>query len=186
MATGRRRARSDSGILSKDPYGLIWLGLIYLGVLISKWWYFSPANPEDNNCVACVVAVTWILSMLVFVFMSLFWVIWSRKYQKGITFAFFLGLLCLILVIVDYYVVEFVVRKLFYGGSLRWEESQASYLLDAFIPHTIGLLVITSVLYSMLRVFICRDLVEKPLVFTFGVILVVSVIPLFYIGLKLY
>jgi hypothetical protein len=186
MATGRRRARSQSGILSKDPYGVIWMGLIYLGVLISKWWYFSPANPEDNNCVACVVAVAWILSILIFTLLSIFWVLWSKKYQKGITFAFFLGLLCLILVILDYYAVQFVVGKLFYGGSLRWEETQASYLIDTFIPHTIGLLVITSVLYTMIRVFICRDLVEKPLVFTFGAILVLAVLPLFYIGLKLY
>ena len=186
MATGRRRARKESGILSKDPYGLIWMGLIYLAVLISKWWYFSPANPEDNNCVACVVAVVWILSILIFTLLSIFWVLWSRKYEKGITFAFFLGLLCLILVILDYYAVQFVVGKFFYGGSLRWEETQASYLIATFIPHTIGLLVITSVLYTMMRVFICRDLVEKPLVFTFGAILVPAVIPLFYIGLKLY
>ncbi|WP_455220306.1 hypothetical protein [Kaarinaea lacus] len=186
MATGRRRTRSQSGIFSKDPYGLLLMGLLYLAVLVSKWWYFSPDNLEGNNCVACVIAVVWILSMLVFTLLSLFWVLWSRKYQKGITFAFFLGLLCLILVIVDYYVVEFVIGKLFYGGSLRWEEAQASELLDSFIPHNIGLLAITSVLYSMLRVFICRDLVEKPLVFTFGAILVLSVIPLFYIGLKLY
>lgn len=186
MATHRRRTRSESGLLGKDPYGLVWLGLVYLAVLISKWWYFSPADPADNNCVACVVAVVWFLSVLLFVPLSLFWVFWSRKYEKGITFAFFLGLFCLILSILGYYAAEFVIGKLFYGGSLRWDETQASYLLDTFVPHTIGLLVITSMLYTMLRVFICRDLVEKPLVFTFGAILVLAVIPLFYIGLKLY
>ncbi|WP_455207636.1 hypothetical protein [Kaarinaea lacus] len=186
MVTGRRRTRSRSGILSKDPFGLLWMALIYLAVMIAKWWYFSPADPQDNNCVACVVAVIWILSVLIFTLLPLFWVFWTKKYEKGVTFVFFLSLLCLILVIVDYYAAHFVIGKLFYGGSLRWDESQASYLIDTFIPHTIGLLIITSQLYTMLRVFICRDLVEKPLVFTFGAIIILAVIPLFFIGLKLY
>ena len=186
MATHRRRQRSRSGFLSKDPYGLIWMALIFLGVMIAKWWHFSPSNPEDNNCVACVVAVIWIISILVFTLLSMFWVLWSKKYEMGITFVFMLCILCLILALVDYHVVQFVIGKLFYGGSLRWQESQASYLIDTFIPHSIGLLVISSIFYSMIRVFLCRDLVEKPLVYTFGAIVVLSVLPLFYIGLWLY
>jgi hypothetical protein len=186
MATHRRRARSEPGIFSIDPYGLIWMTLIYLAVMMVKWWYISPGNPQDNNCVACVVAVLWILSVLTFSLLSLFWIFWSKKYEKGITFVFFLSLICLILAVADYFAARYVTGKLFYGGVLRWEESQASYLIDTFIPHSIGLLVIASVLYSIIRVFFCRDLVEKPLVFTFGAIIVLSVIPLVYIGLILY
>ncbi|MCI0507363.1 MAG: hypothetical protein L0Z73_14820 [Gammaproteobacteria bacterium] len=162
------------------------MALIYLAVMVAKWWYFSPSNPQDNNCVACVVAVIWILTMLIFAVLSLFWIFWSKKYEKGITFVIFLSLICLLLAVVDYFAAHYVVGKLFYGGVLRWEESQASYLIDTFIPHSIGLLVISSLLYSVIRVLTCHDLVEKPLVFTYGVIIVLSVIPLFYIGLKLY
>ncbi|HEY5602626.1 MAG TPA: hypothetical protein VIM41_05920 [Gammaproteobacteria bacterium] len=96
-----------------------------------------------------------------------------------------LSLICLILAVIDYYAAQLVVNKLLYRGALRWEESQAPYLVDTFIPHTIGLLLISAMLYSVIRVFFCRDLVEKPLVYAFGAIVVVAVIPLFYVGLKL-
>ena len=187
MAT-RRRHRSEAGssIFSKDPYGLVWLALIYLSVMIAKWWFINPANPEDNNCVSCVVAVIWLLSVLVYTVLILFWIGWSRKYEKGTTFVFFLGLLCLLLAVADYYVVQFVVGKLFYGGVLNWQESQASYLIDTFIPHSIGLMLVSSVFYSMLRVLVSRDLTEKPLVYTFAAILLLSVIPLYFLGLLLY
>lgn len=187
MATKRRhRSRSSSSILSKDPYGLIWLALIFLSVMIAKWWFLSPANPEDYNCVACVVAVIWILAVLVHAILILFWIGWSKKYEKGITFVIFLSLLCLVLALLDYQVAQFVIGKLFYGGVLNWQESQASYLIDTFIPHSIGLLLVSSVFYSMLRVFVSRDLVEKPLVYTFAAIVGLSAIPLYLLGLLLY
>ena len=99
MATSRRRQRSQSTLLSKDPYGLVGLALIYLAIMVAKWFYISP--PEGDNCVGCVIAVIWIVSMLVFSLLSIFWIFWSRKYDKGTTFVFFLCLLCLLLAVVD-------------------------------------------------------------------------------------
>ena len=187
MATKRRhRSQAGSSIFSKDPYGLVWLALIYLLLMIAKWWIISPADPADNNCVACVVAVIWLLSILVQTPLILFWIGWTRKYEQGTTFVFFLCILCLILAIVDFYLVKFVISKFLYGGMLNWQETQAFYLIDVFIPHSVGLLALTSVFYSMVRAAVSRDLVEKPLVYTFIVIVVLTVLPLYILGMKLY
>lgn len=188
MASKRkqRSSRSEGNLLSKDPYGLIWLSLIFLVVMTVKWWLISPANPEDSNCVACVVVVVWLLSVLVHLLLVFFWIGWTKKYEKGVAFVFFLGLLCLLLAVIDYSVVQFSVGKLFYGGVLSWQEAQASYLIDIFIPHSVGLLLISSIFYSMLRVMISRDLAEKKMVYLLASIVMLSVVPLYFLGLIAY
>ena len=101
MATKRRqRTQSSDNLLSKDPFGLIWLSILFLAVMIVKWWVISPANKEDGNCVACVVAVIWLLSVIIHLLMVFFWVAWSSKYEKGIAFVLFLCLLCLVLAVI--------------------------------------------------------------------------------------
>jgi hypothetical protein len=184
MVPSRRRKRSQSTLLSKDPFGLVGLSLLYLIVMVAKWWYISP--PEGNNCVGCVVGVIWLISTGVFALLSVFWVLWSKKYAKGTAFVFFLCLLCLILVAVDYEVVKYVIGKLYYGGALRWQEADASYLMDTFIAHSLGLMLLSAIFYSTLRVFFCRELTEKPLVYVLNAIIMLSVLPLFYLGLRLY
>jgi hypothetical protein len=187
MATKRRkRAQSGDSLLSKDPYGLIWLSLLFLIIMVVKWWVISPANKEDGNCVACVVAVIWLLSVIIHLLLVFFWVGWSSKYEKGAVFVFFLCVICVALAALDYAVIQFAVGKLFYGGVLNWQESQASELIDILIPHSVGLLLITSVFYSMIRVFLCRDLAEKKLVYLFATVVVLSVLPLYFLGLIAY
>jgi hypothetical protein len=184
----RRRQRSQSGgsLLSKDPFGLVWLSIIFLAVMIVKWWVLSPANAEEGNCVACVVAVIWLLAIATHLLLVFFWMGWSKKYEKGTAFVFFLSLLCLFLAAVDFHVVQFAVGKLFYGGVLNWQESQASYLIDIFIPHSVGLLLISSIFYSMLRVFVSRDLAEKKLVYLFASIIMLAAVPLYFLALIAY
>jgi len=187
MAT-RRRQRTHSGdnLLSKDPYGLIWLALLFLVILIVKWWVLSPEYRESGNCVACVVAVTWLVSVIIHLLLVFFWIVWSKKYEKGTAFVFILCLLCIVVAAIDYEVLKFSVGKLFYGGVLNWQESQASELIDVFIPHSVGLLLITSVAYSMIRVFVSRDLTEKKMVYLFAAIVLLSVVPLYFLGLIAY
>ena len=187
MATKRRqRTQRNDNLLSKDPYGLIWLSILFLAVMIVKWWVISPANKEDGNCIACVVAVIWLLSVIIHLLLVLFWIGWSSKYEKGIAFVFLLCLLCLVLAGIGYAALEFVVGKLFYGGVLNWQETQASELIDIFIPHSVGLLLISSIFYSMVRIFFCRDLAEKKLVYLFASIIVLSILPLYFLGLIAY
>lgn len=187
MATRRRqRPQSGGNILTKDPYGLVWLSLIFLAAMIVKWWVISPANPEDGNCVVCVVAVIWLLTIIVHLLMVFFWIGWSRKYEKGTVFVLLLCILCLVLAAIDYTIVQFVIGKLFYGGALNWQESQASELIDIFVPHSIGLLLISSITYSMLRVFFCRDLAEKKMVYLMASIVALSAVPLYFLGLIAY
>lgn len=187
MATKRRqRNQSGGSLLSKDPYGLAWLSILFLVVMVVKWWIISPANREEGNCVACVVAVIWLLSVIIHLLLVFFWIGWSSKYEKGTTFVFFLCVLCILVAAADYAVVQFAVGKLFYGGVLNWQESQASELIDSFIPHSVGLLLITSIFYSMIRVFFSRDLAEKKLVYLFASIVLLSVLPLYFLGLIAY
>jgi len=187
MQTRRQhRARSESSLLSKDPYGLIWVALIYLALMGVKWWFFSPKEADDTSCVACAVAVIWLVSVLLHTSLIFYWVGWSKSNVKGPLFVFILSVLCLILAIVDFYLMKFILNKLLYAGVLNWQESQAFYLFDVFVPHSIGLLLITTIAYSMVRVLFCRDLVQKPLVYTFVVIVLLAVGPLYFMGIKVY
>ena len=187
MATRRRqRASSEGSTLSKDPYGLIWLSLIFLMVMVLKWWVISPENREAGNCVACVVAVIWLISVIVHLLLVFFWIGWSKKYEKGTVFVLLLSILCLVLAAVDYAAVHFAVGKLFFGGALNWQEAQASELIDIFIPHSIALLLISSITYSMIRIFFCRDLADKKLVYLMAAVITVSVLPMYFLGLVAY
>lgn len=187
MATRRRqRAQSSGNLLSKDPYGLIWLSLIFLTVMVVKWWVISPEYAESGNCVACVVSVVWLLSIIIHLLLVFFWIGWSKKYEKGTVFTLLLCILCLVLAAVDFKVMQFAIGKLFYGGVLNWQESQASELIDIFIPHSIGLLLISSICYSMIRIFTCRDLAEKKMVYLMATVIIVSVAPLYFLGLVAY
>jgi len=185
-STRRQRSRSGSGILGKDPFGILWLALIYLAILFLKWWIVSPAKPEDTGCLACAMGIIWFLSILIYSLLIFFWIGWTRSNAKGPMFVFFLAMLCLILTIVDYYVVKIVMSKLLYAGVLHWEESEAYNLIDILIPHSVALMALTSVSYSMVRTLVCRDLVQKPLVYSFIAIVLISVGPLYMMGIKLY
>ena len=185
-STRRKRSRSGSGILSKDPYGLLWLALIYLAILFLKWWVVSPAKPEDTGCLACAMGIIWVLSILIYSLLIVFWIGWTRSNAKGPVFVFFLAMLCLILTIVDFYAVKIIMSKLLNAGVLHWEESEATNLIDILIPHSVALMALVSVTYSMVRTLVCRDLVQKPLVYTFIGIVLLSTIPLYLMGIKLY
>jgi hypothetical protein len=186
MQTRRRQRTAGSGILSKDPYGLIWVAFIYLALLVGKWWVLSPADPETSGCVVCAVAVIWLISVLLHSLLIVFWINWSRSYIKGPVFVFFLAMMCLILGISDFYLVKIVISKLLNVGLLSWPETQIEYLIEVFIPHSIALMVITSIFYSMLRTLLCPDLVQKPLVYTFVGIMLLAVGPLYFMGLVVY
>jgi len=188
MAHTRRRHHSPAGrnVFSKDPFGVTWLALFFLAILITKWFILSPGNPEDGNCVGCVVAVLWVMAVLVSLLMGLFWIIWAQKFAKGASFVFFLVLFCLFSTALYYQFTDFVMRKLFYGGSLNWQEAQATYLLDEFVPHSVGLFLVSMVFYIAIRVIFCRNLTDKGLVYIFSTILVLAVTPLTYLGLWLY
>lgn len=187
MATRKRhRASSGGSLLSKDPYGLVWLSLIFLAVMVAKWWVISPEYRESGNCVACAVAVIWLISVIIHLLLVFFWIGWSKKYEKGTAFVLLLSILCLALAAIDYKVMQFAIGKLFYGGVLNWQEAQASELIDIFIPHSIALLLICSITYSMVRVFVCRDLAEKKMVYLMATVIILSVAPLYFLGLVAY
>ena len=99
---------------------------------------------------------------------------------------FLMSMMCLVCALIDYNIALFVIRKLFYGGVLSWEEAQAPFLLNDFIPHTIALAMVTAVFYTALRIIVSKDIVEKNLVYTFGAILILTTLPLMYLGVMLY
>lgn len=177
---------ASSSILSKDPFGLVWLGLLYLAVLVAKWWYISPDSQQDGNCVGCVVFITWFLSLLVSVLLSMFWIFWTEKSQKNNLFIFIINVIVILCTVIVYKFDLYVIAKLYYAGSLNWQEAQAQELFDSFVPHVVGLYMVTALIYSMLRVVVCRDLEEKFMTVGYGVVMILVTVPLVYIGLVMY
>lgn len=181
----KSRSSGDS-ILSKDPFGLLWFGLLFLAVLVAKFWFISPPAPEDTSCYACAVGVMWIMTVLVFSLMTFLTILWSRKFEKGTAFVFVMCMMCVVCAVIDYNVALFVVRKLFYGGALSWDEANAEFLFNDFVPHTIALALVVSVFYTMVRIILSKDIVERNLVYTFGGIMILTTLPLMYLGIMLY
>ena len=195
MSRTRRRShirttnRSSSSILSKDPYGLIWVALLFLSVLIAKWLFISPPDAQTTgleSCVLCVIFIVWFLSVLVSVLLMFFWILWSEKFSKSPLFVFIINVVIIVVALSAYKFVDYVVGKLFYSGVLRWQETQATYLFDEMLPHSMGLFLLVAILYSMVRILFCRELENRGFTITYSVLMALFAIPLMILGVWLY
>ena len=174
---------SSGGILSKDPYGLIWLSLLLAIVFAAKWLILTPPM---QGCVLCVVGINWFIYTLAGALLMFFWILWAERFPKNTLFIFTFNVVVILLILGAYKFAQYVIAKLFFGGMLSWLETEATYLFDVMLPHTLGLALLTVVTYSMVRVLFCSDLQDKRLSLTYGILMVLSMAPLFLLGLVAY
>ena len=155
MARSRRRSGSNPivAFFSKDPFGVTWFALLFIAVLIAKWWYIAPPAISAQSCLGCVAAVLIVLSALVTFIISLFWMLWQAKRQKkNLLFLFLICLLVLVCTaLLDFFSQE-IFSQLYYRGFLRWQETDITYLLDDFLRHSAGLYLGVLMIYAMLRI----------------------------------
>lgn len=188
-----RRRRSHSGSSSiveffrKDPFGVIWFSLAYLGVLIAKWWYLQPPSFNANACLACVIAIVMVLAISITFLISLFWIMWSAKQQaKGIVFLF---LICLA-VLGCTALLDFSSKKLFsqlyFSGFLNWQETDVSFLLDDFLRHCAGIYLGVLMVYAMARIAVSNEFVQRKFVVPINIFFIGISSFLLFIGIMLY
>jgi hypothetical protein len=186
----RRRTRRNNsvvGFFQKDPFGVLWFSLAFLGVLIAKWWYVQPPSISPENCLGCVVAIFVVVAVAVTFLLSVFWVLWTAKRQPmGLVFLFLIGLGvvgCAALVDV---LAQQLFSQLYFRGMLNWEGTEVTFLLDDFLHHNAGLYLGVLMIYTMVRIAVCPDFEHRKYVIPINIIFILVAAFLLYIGIMLY
>jgi hypothetical protein len=156
MAKARNRRSGTHPVVDffqKDPFGITWFTILYVVVLIAKWWYVEPPEIDPQSCLACATIFEVILAALVSAVITLFWVLWLAKRQsKNIVFLF---LVCILVIgctgLLDV-ASQQLFSQLYYHGLLRWQAADATYLLDVFLNHNAGLYLAVLMVYAMVRI----------------------------------
>ncbi|KPJ92570.1 MAG: hypothetical protein AMJ53_09090 [Gammaproteobacteria bacterium SG8_11] len=155
MARTRRRSASNPIVefFSKDPFGVTWFTLLFIAVLIAKWWYIDPPAISAQSCLACVTALMVVFAIVVTLLISVFWILWIAKRQKkNLLFLFLITVLILACTALFDFVSQEAFSQLYYRGFLPWHEMDVTYLLDDFLRHSAGLYLGVLVIYAMLRI----------------------------------
>ena len=186
----RRRARHTNpvvGFFSKDPFGVTWFSLLYLALIITKWWYIAPPAIDNQNCLACVVAIVFVMAVTITLLLTAFWILWTSKRQKKALL--FLFLICLGVIgctaLLDV-ATQAVFGKLYYSGMLSWNAADLSFLLDDFLHHASGLYLGVLMVYSMLRIAISSEFEQRKFVIPINLFFAGVAGFLLFIGVKLY
>ena len=182
----RRNQNTVSGIMQKDPFGILIFVILFAAALIVKWWVLSPSYVESGNCVACVVTASVVMAVLSSFLLMAFWIFWSDRFPLGMGFYFSLigmGLVCALLY---HKLSRIVISKLYYSGNLNWVEAQASDLLDQLVYHNAGLYLAVLVAYISIRMLFVRAIDNKLPVITTSLALLGTASLLLFIGLKMY
>jgi hypothetical protein len=156
MARARKKRSGTHPVVSffkQDPFGVTWFAIMYVIVLVAKWWYIEPPKIDPLSCLACVTTLEVILAVAISLVMTLFWILWLGKGQnKNLVFLFLNCLLVLGCTGLLDVASQAVFSKLYYLGFLKWQESDVTYLLDDFLHHNAGLFLGVLMIYAMLRI----------------------------------
>lgn len=186
----RKRRSSTNPVIaffSKDPFGVTWFSLLFVAVLIAKWWYLAPPAIGAQNCLWCVTALMVFIAALITLLLTLFWILWLAKRQKkNILFLFMicLGVIgCTALLDV---ISQKLFSHLYFRGFLNWAEADVTYLLDDFLRHSTGLYLGMLMVYAMLRIAIDADFSPRKYIVPINFIFIGVAAFLLLVGVVLY
>lgn len=146
----------------KDPLGVLWFLMSFAVFLVAKWWFIEPKLLSEFNCLNCALIILLLLSIVVTLLLSAFWVLWElKRLQKGITFLFLFTVGILLCTLLFDILAQWIMSELYYMGLLRWKEAEISYLMDDFLKHSAGLYLAVLMMYSMVRIAFCTTFVNR-------------------------
>ncbi|MCG6969594.1 MAG: hypothetical protein LJE85_07495 [Gammaproteobacteria bacterium] len=189
MARSRRRSGSNPivAFFSKDPFGVTWFSLLFLAVLIAKWWYIDPPAISAESCLGCVTAILIIMAALTTAIISLFWILWRGKRQKkNLLFLFLICVLVLVCTGLLNMVSQEVFSQIYYRGFLRWQETDITYLLDDFLHHAAGLYLAVLMTYAMLRIAFDPGFSPRKYIIPINIVFILVAAFLLLVGILLY
>lgn len=188
MARNRRSSSNPIvALLKKDPFGVTWFTVLFVAVMIAKWWFLQPPAISADNCLVCVTIVLVVMAILITLLLALFWVLWTGKRQKkNILFLF---LICLGVIgctaLLDFTSQE-LFGRLYFKGLLHWQETDITYLLDDFLRHSSGLYLAVLMTYAMLRIALDSDFEPRKYVIPINFIFIGVAAFLLLVGMVLY
>jgi len=188
--TQRARSRRGNqntvfGILSRDPFGVLWVTLMFTAVLVVKWWYVSPLYATADNCLLCLVGVSAVLAAVCSFLPLAFWIAWSDRAPIGMGFYFALIGIGLLVAGLFHKLTVIIITKLYFAGTLSWSETQANELLDQVIHHNSGFFLATLMAYIAIRMPLVRNISNKLPVIGASVALLGCSAILILLGMKL-
>lgn len=189
MSTRRRSGRQSNALvelIKLDQYGVLWFGLIFLAVMIARWMFVQPLVLEGEGCVLCVLLLLWLMSMGVALINPALWYVWTERAEKNIGLMFALPASAIACAFMINIIGRVVLQKLYHAGWLTWPETQLTFLLDDMVSHVAGLFLGTAVIYGMVRLIICKDLLDKKMVIPLSLGIVLATCGLMLLGIKLY
>jgi len=139
------------GILTRDPFGVLWVSLFFAAVLVVKWWVVSKLYVSPDNCLLCVVGISAFIATLCNFLPMAFWVAWSDRAPISMSFYFALVFVGLLVTGLYHKLSVIVISKLYFAGSLTWSDAQATELLDQVIHHNSGLYLAVLIAYIAIR-----------------------------------
>lgn len=171
----------------KDPVGVVWFLISFSILLIAKWWFLQPKLVNEQNCLVCVLAILLLLSVLITLILSLFWALWeTKRQQKGVIFLFLFSLGILFCTFLFDLFTQGIFSQLYYGGILRWQEAEISFLMDDFLKHSTGLYLAVLMMYSMARIAVCKTFVNRKYVLFMNSVFFLAATILLFMGMFLY
>jgi hypothetical protein len=185
-----RRSRSSSPVvafLKKDPFGVIWFALLFIAVMIAKWWYLQPPAISTDDCLVCVTALIVIMAIVITLLLTLFWILWTAKRQKkNIVFLFLICLGVLGCTALLDFASQKLFGRLYYMGLLHWQAADITYLLDDFLRHSAGLYLGVLMAYAMARIAVDSGFEPRKYVIPINFVFIGVAAFLLLVGLVLY
>ena len=158
---GRGNQNTVLGILTRDPFGILWVTLLFTAVLIAKWWFVSPIYASADNCLLCVVAISAVIAAICSFLPMAFWIAWTDRAPIGMGFYFSLIGVGLLVTGLYHKLSAIVISKLYFAGTLSWAESQATELLDQVVHHNSGFFLAVLMAYIAIRMPLVRSIPNK-------------------------
>lgn len=160
-AHGRPRHNTVGSLLTRDPFGVLWVTLLFVAVLIGKWWFITPQYAVADNCLLCVVVIDAIVAVLCGLLLMAFWIAWTDRAEIGMGFYFALITIGLLATALYHKLTAIITSKLYFAGSLSWNDTQANELLDQVIHHNSGFFLAILMAYIAIRMPLVRSIPNK-------------------------
>ncbi len=173
-------------IIRKDQFGILWFSLMFVAVLLGKWFLIESIDVGVGSCLFCVVVVLWLLALLFSILPMAVWLLWETKGGKSTSMVFVLVIMALASAVLFDVASEKIVTKLYHVGWIHWADTHVTYLLEDLVHHAAGLYLGCLVLYTGLRVTFSNSFADRGTVIPVALIFTGTASLLLFIGVVLY
>jgi len=182
----RRNNSAGHNILQKDPFGVIWVTLLFIFVAIIRFWVLDPSLVDADNSVPSVLAAVVPISICISLALTGVWIFWAARAPITMGFYFILGGIGVLCAMLLSKVSQSFINILYQKGLISWQADTISVLQTQIVPHLAGLYLGSLMIVLAIRMLLVKDIQPRlPLVLTSVSVGGASAIVLF-LAIKMY